>query len=421
MNKFFLYMSVCFITALAGCGGGGGGGTDNQNSTSSAAPASSPVAGAGTTGPAAPANASTVAQSNVPNVQPIAVSAAPNQTRNMLTTSVTICTPGTTRCATIDNIQVDTGSQGLRILASALPAGMTLPAVSAGSLASGECAVFGNGFTWGAVRRADVQMAGELASSIPIEVIGDPTVPAVPSTCSAAGIFMQSTTTLRANGILGIGAFAEDCGGGCVSSPLPRWYYQCDTTGACTSSTQSLDQQVTNPVSAFASDNNGVLIDLPAVPDNGATAVTGSLIFGIGTQGNNGLEGATVLKADSTYGYVTTTSTGVTYPQSFFDSGSNGLFFSGPALNACGLWYCPTASQSVSATVNGTDGTSIALSFTVANATSLLATQNNAFNNLAGPSNGTFDWGLPFFFGRKIFTAIEARMTPAGNGPFYAF
>jgi hypothetical protein len=32
-----------------------------------------------------------------------------------------------------------------------------------------------------------------------------------------------------------------------------------------------------------------------------------------------------------------------------------------------------------------------------------------------------FDWGLPFFFGRKVFTAIDSRATPAGIGPYYAF
>jgi hypothetical protein len=32
-----------------------------------------------------------------------------------------------------------------------------------------------------------------------------------------------------------------------------------------------------------------------------------------------------------------------------------------------------------------------------------------------------FDWGLPFFFGRTIYTAIENQSTPAGAGPYVAF
>ena len=38
---------------------------------------------------------------------------------NILYVNVTICAPGsTTNCQTIDHVQVDTGSQGLRILSS---------------------------------------------------------------------------------------------------------------------------------------------------------------------------------------------------------------------------------------------------------------------------------------------------------------
>ncbi len=82
----------------------------------------------------------------------------------MLTTSVTICQTGTSNCATIDDVQVDTGSNGLRLLASALPASLALPAVPSGGGVSGECAVFGSGYAWGAVRRADVRMAGQVPS-----------------------------------------------------------------------------------------------------------------------------------------------------------------------------------------------------------------------------------------------------------------
>jgi hypothetical protein len=64
----------------------------------------------------------------------------------------------------------------------------------------------------------------------------------------------------------------------------------------------------------------------------------------------------------------------------------------------------------------------------VANASSL-STSDFAFSNLAGPMPGFptdanvpgFDWGLPFYFGRTVFTAIESQNTPAGPGPYFAF
>ena len=410
----FLFLSSVLCSVLAACGGGGG---------SAASVAAAPAAASGSTKtPTTPASApAAVGQSTTPNVQPIAVTAAPGLTRNMLTTSVTICAPGTSNCATIDNIQVDTGSQGLRILASALPASLQLAALPSGSGSVGECAVFGGGYTWGAVRSADVRMAGQLAASLPIQLIADPAVPTVPSDCAGTGLAMQTVATLRANGILGVGLFAADCGGTCNSSAAPRWYYSCAASGACQASAQPLAQQVTNPVSAFPLDNNGVVIDLPAVAAGGAPSVAGSLIFGIGTQANNVLGGATVLRANSQSGYVTTVSGAQTYSQSYLDSGSNALFIANAGLPECGLWYCPAATVSASASIRGTDGTSSTVAYSVGNSRTLFNSTNNAFDNLAGITSNSFGWGLPFFYGRRIYTAIESRLTSAGSGPYYAF
>jgi hypothetical protein len=434
-----LHALLLVCAALAGCGGGGGGSTpDSSSSTGAAAPASTPAAAStpsAATPPAAsspgssvsstlgssPAAGTTVPQSTTPNVQPIAVTSAPGLTRNMLTTSVTVCQPGTSNCTTIDNIQVDTGSQGLRILASALPASLALTAQASGGGIVGQCAVFGGGYTWGAVRSADVRMAGQLAASVPIQIIADPAVPTVPADCAGSGRAMQTVAGLRSNGILGVGLFAADCGGGCVSAALPRWYYSCDASGACLASTQALAMQVTNPVSRFALDNNGVVIDLPAIADAGAPSVSGSMIFGIGTQANNTLGNASVLRANSVTGYVSTTNSGRTYSQSYVDSGSNGLFFNNTQLPRCGFWYCPTSTQAANAAITGTDGASSTVSFAIGNSSTLFASSNNAFNNLAGVASNSFGWGLPFFFGRRVYTAIASRETSAGPGPYFAF
>ena len=44
-----------------------------------------------------------------------------------------------------------------------------------------------------------------------------------------------------------------------------------------------------------------------------------------------------------------------------------------------------------------------------------------AFDDLAGPDTGDFDWGLPFFFGRKTFVGIEGQSSPGGAGPYWAY
>jgi len=421
------FTAIAVFALLHGCGGGGSGANTTASSApppaSAPTPASAPApvpAPVPTPAPTPASNA--VAQSSTPNVQPIQVTKIATSTRNMLQTSVTLCVPGTNTCQTIDNIQVDTGSQGLRVLASALDPSIALPLVAggAGNAVVAECSVFGSGYTWGAVRQADVRLAGQLAGSTSVQLIADAAVPAASADCSQSGLPMLTASSLRGNGILGVGPFTADCGGGCAVSAMPRWYYNC-TSSACSASAVPVAQQVTNPIARFAADNNGVLIELPAVPPEGATTVTGTMTFGIGSQANNLLGAATVLKANSITGYVSTSFGGSQYGSSFIDSGSNGLFFPSATLASCGAWYCPDTTQSFSATISSAAGAAAGVSFTVAKSTTLLSSGNNAFGNLAGPANGVFDWGLPFFYGRRVFTALEGRPTPAGNGPYYAF
>ncbi|QGZ54388.1 DUF3443 domain-containing protein [Paraburkholderia acidiphila] len=413
-------------TLLTACGGGGSSATSSA-STGAGTPASAPVSASAASPVSTPSTTSssgTVPQSTTPNVVAVTVGPTPTSTRNMLMASVTVCVPGTTNCASVDNVQVDTGSQGLRLLASALPAGFALPAVPAGASAdiAGECAVFGTGYTWGAVRSADVKLAGEVAAALPIQLIADPAVPAsAPAGCTGSGLAMNSAATLRSNGILGVGPFSADCGASCVNAAVTPWYYACPASG-CTASAQPLAQQVSNPVAGFATDNNGVVIDLPAVADSGASAVSGSMIFGIGSQANNALGSASVLRANSGTGYVkTTTSDGTVYSLSYLDTGSNALYFNSSTMTRCGFWYCPSSPANFDATIAGIDGVGASVSFSVTSSTTLLATGNWAFSNLAGYNASAFGWGLPFFFGRRVFTAIASQTTPAGNGPFFAF
>jgi len=421
---FALWLALVLCGALAACGGGGSTSTGTAGTATPASDTPAASAPSDADAPTGASDATTVKQSTTPNVLTVSVGPSATGTVNMLTTSVTVCVPGTDNCATVDNVQVDTGSQGLRLLASALPAGFALPAVTAGSgsTAAGECAVFGTGYTWGAVRSADVRLAGEVAAALPIQVIADPAVPAsAPVACDDSGLAMNDASTLRVNGILGVGLFNADCGANCVNAALEPWYYACDS-GTCTASAQPLAMQVSNPVAAFATDNNGVSITLPAIGSDGAPSVTGTLTFGIGTQANNATDTATILRANTNNGFVTTTtSDGTIYSQSYLDSGSNGIFFWSSTLTRCNAWFCPGTPQSISATITGTDGTSASASFLVADADTLFSSGNWAFDNLAGYNGNMFGWGLPFFYGRRVFTAIESQPTPAGAGPYYAF
>jgi hypothetical protein len=86
------------------------------------------------------------------------------------------------------------------------------------------------------------------------------------------------------------------------------------------------------------------------------------------------------------------------------------------------FWYCPAAAQNFSAVNSGTNGATGTINFTISNAQTLTSNANNGVAaNLGGPNPGGFDWGLPFFFGRNVYTAIEGRSTPGGTGPYWAF
>ena len=374
--------------------------------------------------------------SSTANVQSISVTTGPSAAPpvsspyiNGAFTSVTLCAPGsTTTCQTISGILVDTGSSGLRVLSSALSISLPQQTASNGSPIV-ECLPFVDGITWGPVQTADMTIAGEQAKSLPIQVIGSSSFSTIPIACTSFGAPEDDLSTLGANGILGVGPAAQDCGTGCtVSGPSnPGLYYACPA-GGCEVTTQSLAKQVLNPIVLFATDNNGVIIEFPSV-SGAETSVTGSLTFGIGTQSNNGLGNATIYTMDPSSGNFTTIFNNVTYPDAgFLDTGSNAIYFLDanttgmPICTDASFWYCPAATQNFSATNQGTNGSSGSFNFSVGNADTLTTNETiGVANGLAGPNPGTFDWGLPFFYGRKVYTAIEGQNTPGGIGPYWAY
>jgi hypothetical protein len=383
-------------------------------------------------GDASSSNTTTVAASS--NVVAVTVDAGPDSasapTINTLYTTVTVCMPGsTTECLTIDNIQVDTGSYGLRILAPVLTLSLPVTVASDGNSLV-ECTQFVDGYSWGPIASADVQIAGESASSVPVQVIGSSNFATVPAACSSTGPAEDTVAQFGANGILGIGVFAQDCGAGCVSSAAPGYYYSCSQT-TCLPIAASLASQVPNPVPLFTTDNNGTILVLPGVAADGAASVSGSLIFGIDTESNNASGTQTVLALDPNTGNFTTAYNGTTLSDSFIDSGTNGIFFNDSTIPACTStdfsgFYCPTSTLSLTATLTGLNNVSTTVDFSIANAQTL-ATNNptfTAFVSLGGSypsSTTTFDWGLPFYYGRRVATAIQGYTTSVATGPYVAF
>jgi hypothetical protein len=374
---------------------------------------------------------------NVNNTAALAVDGGPtvNGTSigyaNGVYTTVTVCVPNTTTCATIDHVLVDTGSAGFRVLSSALGS-VSLPGQNASDgNPMAECYVAPTGYAWGPVALASVQVTGEIANSIPIEVIAPSNFSAVPASCTGqtTGGALSTISALKAKGILGIGVFVQDCGSSCATGPQST-YYSCPTSG-CAPILVPTAQQVTNPVSLFPNDNNGSLIAFPPVAAGGSATAQGNLIFGIGTQANNGLNGATIYGVNasgSNPGTFTSTYNSIAFPGAV-SSGANANYFltslitGFPPCNTPG-YYCPGSVQTVSVTNAGTNGTSGTVTLSVDNGDSLLNSGNFAFSSLAGPGaarTSGFVFGIPFFYGRTVFTALNGATTPGGTGPYFAY
>jgi hypothetical protein len=175
-----------------------------------------------------------------------------------------------------------------------------------------------------------------------------------------------------------------------------------------------------------------VIISLPPVDASGAASVAGTLVFGIGTASNNGLGNAQVYTTDA-IGHFTTIYKGIPYPGSYLDTGTSVLSILASALlgiplcaanTAAGGDYCPSTIVSDTATTLGANGATGTVAFPIANANTLVNSMNWAFDDLATPFPShpvAFAWGLPFFFGRNVFVAIEGQSTPAGVGPYWAY
>ncbi len=426
MRKTLLVGLLLSVLAIAGCGGGGSSSVANSSSSGGSSGGQTPPSSGG-------------------NVVTMTVDAGPNgNSVDIPYITVTVCEPGTSQCQTFDHIEVDTGSYGLRIVAGALdtagnPFSLVLPTETVNGSPLVECTQFVDGYSWGPIKTADVDIGGESAQNVPMQLIGDPNYSSVPSGCQSTGSAEDTVSTFGANGILGVGTFADDCGQTCAQQvPQPAVYYICPASG-CLGSTVPESEQVTDPAVDFATDNNGVIIELPPLGATGtASTVTGSLVFGIGTEGNNGMSAQTVLTANN-YGYISTTYNGQSLPYSFFDTGSNAFYFNDSTIpHSCvsqGSWFCPTSTLTLSASNLGQNGVQSTVTFSLANAGTEFNQypSNTAFDDIGAnagnqssfcpnsATNCSFDFGLPFFFGRNVYVAFYGALTSAGTGPYFAY
>lgn len=412
MKKLLIILISCL---LYGCGGGGGG-SDSSSSTTPTPTTTTPPTTPTTT-------------NNSANQIPVVVSRGPgNNMLNGLYGSITICNSSNV-CQVVNNVIMDTGSVGVRVLGSALPPGFLTATPISGGGTVGTCTPFADGYTWGDQAAATVGL-GTLKTTAPvqIQVIGQSNYP-VPSPCSSGnGPSKNDLSSLSANGIIGIGVFAHDCGDSCVYNAT-NIYYNCNA-GACTTTKMPLANQTPNPISAMpAPYNNGNVVSLPAIGAGGANNVAGNIYLGINTVTNNTITPSTILNTDNS-GYITATLLGQKFSSSFFDTGSSIYGINTNQIPLCTqsqytTYYCPTTSTNVSvvftSNINPTQTTTSNL--VIDNAYNLLQSNNNAYYNIANQFvwASSADIGLTFFFGKNIATGLEGSSSSLGSQMYFAF
>jgi hypothetical protein len=237
-----------------------------------------------------------------------------------------------------------------------------------------------------------------------------------------------------------------DCGAVCTTTGgySAAIYYDCPASGCGAivseaSSASAPFQQLPNPVAAMSVDNNGTILTLPTAPSAGEASLTGTLYFGIGTQTNNALGSASVLLTSTSAspegaGLITAVYNGQTLGESTIDSGTNLYLFVDSAIPACAGayagYYCPASPLALTSTLAGKNATMTSVTLTLQNAETLLNTSDAVLPGIGGNPNQfsglnaypqSFDFGLPFFYGRSVYTAIEGRNAGGTTGPYFAF
>jgi hypothetical protein len=162
-------------------------------------------------------------------------------------------------------------------------------------------------------------------------------------------------------------------------------------------------------------------------------------MFGIGTQADNSLNASNILELTTSAsrrgpGLLTATYNGKTLPQSYIDSGTSDYFFVDTSLPACTQsdlsgFYCPTMPIALSPILTGSNGVTASGAFTLYNPNNVAASSNVAPGLGLNPavtdpsmqSSASFVFGIPFYFGHTVYTAIEGSAVGNVQGPFLAY
>jgi hypothetical protein len=250
--------------------------------------------------------------------------------------TITICKPNTSICQTIDHVLLDTGSTGLRINKSILTVN-DFPAITYQGDPVFQCAQYIDSYLYGSVVIADVKIGQKTAYSVPTQIINDGDQESVPQSCSESLPYSDLTQS-GAKAIIGVSINSNPDN----DYTLPVYTCKddnCEEIADPKAITTSIN---VNPITLFATDNNGAIVSLPNVTSSSNQSITGTITFGLNTEANNIVPSTIhrLLGNPSSPALINGTFSSLSQgsPESetitgFFDSGTNVL-----AINSTMLW-----------------------------------------------------------------------------------
>jgi hypothetical protein len=146
--------------------------------------------------------------------------------------------------------------------------------------------------------------------------------------------------------------------------------------------------------------------------------------------------GLTVLGADTSGDFTATYNGGTTALPALIDSGTDDYYFGDPSIPTCTStppnnpawvgYYCPTSGLQTPNpfAVNtgvGTYNATNTVQFAIADPNSFVAAATAFINLGGGKGSKRFIWGMPFFYGRKVYIGIDQKMSGSYKGPYYAY
>jgi hypothetical protein len=347
-----------------------------------------------------------------PTAIPVLVG-GPDGNLNSPNIPVTICVPGTSECTTLQHVVIDTGSVGLRVFGPALR-GLSLPMQAlpdGGTLA--ECIEWTPSY-WGPMSRADVALGSRTVQNVSIQVV-DAEFGHLPTTCPTPVDHWAHDY----DGILGLHPAVDDCSDSACAWPP---YYDCNAT-ICAPAPPPKGLQLMNVTALI---DNGVTLRMPAVPVDGASSVSGTLILGVGTNPENTPSPSVRVVPTDSHANFPVSVDGSTY-KGGFDTGSS--FFvvrPEPGLPVCSdnpEFLCPSTPQQVDVDFLRPDGGALgSVALPIAN-WDQLPSGNLVFDNVGWQGAPTADLliGMPFFYGRTVYVGFSGQQSTLGPGPAIGF